>query len=113
MRSGRHGALNGLATRGEVRAHNVANVNTPGFLAMRVDFEQALASALERADAATAAATVQPGVTPDRTLPGPTGNTVNLEGELIGMMTDNLTRDGLVNALNFRVTALRTAIGSR
>lgn len=102
-------ALRGLALRSDVRAHNVANVNTPGFQAQRVDFESALSAALGAGDPLTAA----PAVLPDPRLPNANNNTVNLESELIGMMTDNLTRDALVNALNHRVSALRTAIGGR
>ena len=37
-----HAALSGLAMRQRVTADNIANVNTPGFLAGRTDFESAL-----------------------------------------------------------------------
>jgi hypothetical protein len=35
---------------------------------------------------------------------------VDLEGEMVGMMQDNLMRDAMVNAFNFKTGVLRTAI---
>lgn len=100
-------ALDGLKTRADMRAHNISNVNTPGFEAKQVDFETALRSALafgapERASA--------PAVLPGEGLPNAQGNTVDLETELTGFMKDNLMRDAMVNAYNVKVGVLRTAI---
>jgi flagellar basal-body rod protein FlgB len=44
-----HFALNGLAKRQRVTADNIANIETPGFLAGRVQFEDALAQAVTTA----------------------------------------------------------------
>src|SRR4051812_42160661 len=41
-----HSALSGLTLRQRAIADNVANINTPGYLATRVDFESSLRSAL-------------------------------------------------------------------
>ena len=41
-------ALDGLSTRASVAAENIANANTPGYLARHVTFEQALAVAAQR-----------------------------------------------------------------
>src|SRR3954467_5311638 len=46
-----HAALAGLAERQRVTADNIANVNTPGFLAGRTDFESALSGALRNGEA--------------------------------------------------------------
>ncbi len=43
-----HAALAGLAQRQRVTADNIANVNTPGFLAGRTDFETSLRGAVGR-----------------------------------------------------------------
>jgi len=102
-------ALGGLARRAEVRAHNVANANTPGFRAQRVDFESALAGALRSGDPRRAAA---PAVVPGNDLPNANGNTVSVETELVGMLRDNLLRDAMVNAFNAKATLLRTALGA-
>lgn len=100
-------ALDGLKQRADTRANNVSNVNTPNFEAKDVDFESALKSALAvgRPEAASAPAVVQGDGLPDAT-----GNTVDLETELTGFMKDNLLRDAMVNAYNFKVSVLRTAI---
>lgn len=102
-------ALDGLVRRGEVRADNVANVNTPGFRASGVNFEDALAGALESGDVSDLPApqtSFKPG------LPDATGNTVSLEDEMIEGVKDGLAYQTYVNAYNFKITALRTAIGS-
>src|ERR1700712_1283263 len=41
-----HAALTGLQQRSEVTADNIANIDTPGYLAGRVDFESTLRSDL-------------------------------------------------------------------
>ncbi len=56
---------------------------------------------------------VAPSLLPDPNLPGPNGNTVSPEGEMVGQMKDNLMRSAMVNAFNFKANLLRTAIGRR
>ncbi len=103
-------ALSGLDARGDVRAHNIANLNTPGFQAMRVDFESSLRQALERSAVERVPA---PSTRVDPTLQNGQGNTVSLENELVGQMKDNLMRDALVNSYNHKAGILRAAIGGR
>ena len=100
-------ALDGLARRADVRSHNVANHNTPGFRAGAVDFESALRQALATGRTEGIA---QPVTTAAPSLPGPHQNTVDLETELVGMIKDNLMRDAMVNTFNAKVDLLRTAI---
>ena len=103
-------ALRGLSMRADVRANNLANVNTPGFRGQRVDFETALRGALRGGDRAPAA---PPSVLPDMAMPNASGTTVDLETEMVGMMKDNLLRDAMVNAHNFKTGVLRSAISGR
>lgn len=103
-------AISGLSRRANVRANNVANVNTPGFRASRVDFESVLAGALA---AGTTDRVTTPAVTAAPNLPNGNSNTVALETELVGMMKDNLLRDAMVSAFNHKATLLRSAIGNR
>ncbi len=103
-------ALRGLSVRSDVRSNNVANLNTPGFRAGRVDFEGALRAALNTESPENAPG---PAVVPDATFPDSQGNSVNLENEIVGMMKDNLLRDAMVNAYNFKSGVLRTAIQGR
>lgn len=102
--------LRGLAQRADVRANNVANMNTPGYRAQDVSFDDQLRTALQ-VGAPERAAAPRTGLAP--TLPDATGNTVDLETELVGMMKDNLLRDGMVAAFNFKLGVLRTAIQGR
>ena len=101
-------ALQALAQRAEVNAHNVANLNTPGFRATRVEFEAALSEALEQGSLPATPATTDAGGIPDAT-----GNTVDLETEMVSMMKDNLLTNAMVQAHNFKTTVLRTAITGR
>jgi flagellar basal-body rod protein FlgB len=103
-------ALRGLSVRADVRADNLANANTPGFRAGRVDFESTLRSALADGEFDE---TVSVPITVDPNLPGPNQNLVSVEGEMVGMLRDQLLRNAMVNAYNFKVNAYRTAIGSR
>ena len=80
-RSPLHAALTGLSKRQRVTADNIANIETPGFLAGRVDFESALCRARRngRRRRPTATATVARSLEPTRT----NGNNVNLDEETL------------------------------
>ena len=102
-------ALDGLAQRADVRAHNVANAQTPGFRAQHVNFEDALRDALRRgAPERTAATTVA-----SPTVVNANGNSVDLETELVGNMKDGLQRDAMINAFNFKAGNMRVAAGGQ
>lgn len=72
-------ALNGVAARQRITSNNIANLETPGFTASNVTFEDSLRSAVEAGDPAsadilTSATTAAPGVN---------GNNVNLDEQTI------------------------------
>src|ERR1700743_1660349 len=52
-------ALDGLSARSVATAENLANASTPGYRPLRVSFEQALADAAAKGDAAVRAVTPQ------------------------------------------------------
>ena len=55
-----YAALNGLAARQRVIANNVANIETPGYIAGKVSFEDSLRAAIAGGDAgATSVSTVR------------------------------------------------------
>ena len=100
-------ALEGTRVREDVHAHNIANATVPGYRARRVDFEGQLARALDRG-----AARVDPITTGDAGgVPNHQGNTVALEGEMVGMLKNNLVQESMVAAYNFKTTVLCTAMG--
>lgn len=107
-------ALNGLELRSDVRANNMANVNTPGFAGMTVDFESTLSDAMRGGlDRSRADRAPLPEPSRGMALPNGQGNTVDLEGEMTGMIKDNLTRSSLINHYNNKVQALRSVINGR
>jgi flagellar basal-body rod protein FlgB len=108
-------ALAGLQARSDVRANNIANEETPGFLAKRVDFESSLQAALR--DGTVDQLRDQDLNGPQafhqalrNTIPDPHGNSVNLELETTEMTKDNLMVQALVNGYNYKVGMLRSAI---
>ena len=71
-------ALDGLASRQRAIANNIANVNTPGYTAERVSFEDALAASVADHDGHTTATTAR-SLEPTRL----DGNNVNLDTETL------------------------------
>lgn len=102
-------AIDGLAQRGAVRAHNVANAQTPGYRARHVDFESALASAIQRGTPQQ----TRPTTVAAPTIVGANGNSVDLQTELIGGLKDGLHREAMTAAFNFKTGNLRVAMGGR
>jgi flagellar basal-body rod protein FlgB len=102
-----HVALDGLAQRQRVTADNIANVNTPGFLAGRVDFESSLRSALTGGEEPTSAtALVARSLEPTNT----NGNNVNLDAETVLATETGLRYQLALNALDGKYDGLRTAL---
>ncbi len=103
-------ALRGVAKRAEVHGHNIANIATPGFRGTRVSFESHLADALGTGRVEQLRG---PSVEAIGGLPDQNGNDVNLETEMVGLLKNNLTQDAMVQAWNFKMNVLRSAIGGR
>ena len=103
------GALDGLSLRSDVRAHNVANAETPGFRASHVDFESTLSDAIRRGNPQLA----QASLVASPTIIDARGNSVDIETELIGELKDGLHREAMTAAFNFKVGNMRVAMGGR
>jgi flagellar basal-body rod protein FlgB len=102
-----HASLSGLAQRSRVTADNIANVNTPGFLAGRVDFESSLKGALRNGDTPQ----VNGGTTMRSLEPTNTnGNNVNLDQETLIATETGLRYQLALNALDGKYNSLRTAL---
>ena len=100
-------ALDGLAQRQRVTADNIANINTPGFLAGRVDFESSLRGALASGEnPASAMAVVARSLEPTNT----NGNNVNLDTETVSATETGLRYQLALNALDGKYNTLRTAL---
>ncbi len=102
-----HAALSGLAARQRVTADNIANVNTPGFLAGRVDFETSLRGAVtDGRKPSVSGGTVARSLEPTNT----NGNNVHLDSETILATETGLRYQLALNALDGRYTVLRNAL---
>lgn len=103
--------LDASATRHRVIAHNVANVNVPGFKRLDVSFEAELSKALESgADVAK----VEPVVSEDTAaIARADGNTVDIDKEM-GTLTKNaLLYQAASSIIASRLSMLRSAITGR
>ena len=105
-------ALDGLALRQQVAADNIANVDTPGFQASRVDFEDSLRTALDDGSLTggplgTNLATVQPTSGP----PSANGNNVDLGTEEMTAMQATFRYQLLSRAVGDRYALITSAIG--
>jgi flagellar basal-body rod protein FlgB len=100
-------ALEGLALQRQASVDNLANMETPGYQAKRVDFE----SALRRAVGDDTAPQLALRRSVAQSASAQNGNNVAVDDELL-IMSDNALRQQLVvESLNSRYRVLRTAIG--
>ncbi|MEZ0493729.1 flagellar basal body rod protein FlgB [Kineococcus sp. TBRC 1896] len=107
-----HTALNGLQARQRAIADNISNINTKGYLANKVRFEDALAGAVAAGDPAAALSadiTTRKSLEPTRE----DGNNVNLDEESISNISTNLSYQTVLSALNSKYSLLRTAMSSQ
>lgn len=103
-----HGALRGLSARQRVMADNVANVETPKFLATKVDFEDSLRQAVAAGDPlGRIDISSRHSVAPT----GPNGNNVSLDDEMLGLVDTGLRYQLAVEGMNAKYRLLRTAMG--
>ncbi|MEM9200526.1 MAG: flagellar biosynthesis protein FlgB [Actinomycetota bacterium] len=101
-----HAALHGLDARRAAHENNIANVETPGYIAQRVDFESALKRAMEAGNPE-----LTPTVSTTNDVPRANGNNVNLGQEMVSLTETALTQELLVRALNDKYGLIRGALG--
>ncbi len=102
-----HAALSGLAQRQRVTADNIANVNTPGFLAGRTDFESSLRGALTSGETPQ----INGGMVGRSLEPTNTnGNNVNLDAETLIATETGLRYQLALSALDGKYNSIRTAL---
>ena len=102
-------ALDGLAMRQRVAADNIANMDTPGFIASEVDFEGSLSAALSEGTLVEDGAS--PSVTSSMRTPGVNGNNVDLATETMTAMQATFRYQLLTRAVGDRASLITTAIG--
>ena len=120
-------SLNLRQIRQEIIASNIANAETPGYKAKRVDFEEALARALDIDGQQTLRVNderhynvggggfdnLQPEVYEDSGgVVNENGNTVNREKELSLMLENNILYNASIQLLNKKLGMLKYAVSS-
>lgn len=109
-----HSALRGISTRRRVTADNIANVETPNYLAGRVSFESSIAKALDGAQrgrvSSSGMSSVAPTMGTSMEATGLNGNNVNIDEEILAQTTNELAYNTVLEALNGKFRLLRTAI---
>jgi flagellar basal-body rod protein FlgB len=101
-----HQALRGLSARQRTIADNIANLETPEFLAGRVDFESSLTAAMADGDPGATEVTSHRSLAPT----GVNGNNVNLDQETLTMIETDLRYQMTSQAVSNKFGLLRSAI---
>ncbi|HEX3003210.1 MAG TPA: flagellar basal body protein [Angustibacter sp.] len=100
-----HSALTGLSARQRAIADNIANVQTPGYHATRISFEDDLRQAVE-SGSGFAAPVAQTSLEPTRL----DGNNVNLDTETLSSVDTNLRYQLTLRAVDHDFSVLRTSM---
>ena len=104
-----HVALSGLAERQRVIANNISNIDTPGFHAGLVRFEDTLRQAVvDHDDPADTRLSPELSLEPTRV----DGNNVNLDHETLENVDTGLRYQLALRGMDAKLGLLRTAIGS-
>ncbi|MBY0414001.1 MAG: flagellar basal body rod protein FlgB [Bdellovibrionales bacterium] len=113
--------------RQELHASNIANAENPGYKAKKVDFEEALARALDVDDQLKMKTSdsqhfnvggggfnnLEPDVYEDQNgIVDPTGNNVDRDTEMVEMAENKMMYDATVQLINKKLGLLKYAIGS-
>lgn len=99
--------LRGLAERQRVINDNLANVETPGYVAKKVQFEDALLRAVRSGDGHVTPTVVR------STAPAlPNGNNVQIDQEMVALEDTTLRYQLAVEAITAKLSVLRASIRS-
>ncbi|MGB7981813.1 MAG: flagellar basal body protein [Candidatus Nanopelagicales bacterium] len=105
-----HSALDGLSLRQRVIADNIANVDTPGFRARSVEFEDSLRAALGAGTLTSGAPAATTSTTSDPA--GINGNNVDLGAQTMAQLQSVFQYQLLARASGDRYEMLRVAGGA-
>ena len=105
-------AIEGAGKRHQALAANIANVNTPGYQRVDVDFHSALSAALGSGESADAVHAVKFSAQVDAS--GATradGSTVDIESESAKLAANALEQQAAVQIAHARIGILKAAMG--
>lgn len=101
-------ALDALGRAEKVAAGNVANDQTPGYVARTYDFESSLRAALASGTPTSLSASEGYSSAPA----GTDGNNVSITGELVGLSGDQLQTQAVANALGAQFQILADSMAA-
>lgn len=101
-------ALRGLEAQRQAAEHNISNVETPGFRARRVSFEESLRAAMSSDDPSSASISVSQSNAPTRI----DGSNVDLGDEVTSLELNALRQQLVTQALNAGYNRLRASLGA-
>ena len=104
--SGLHAALRGLDQRRSAHEMNIANVETPGYQARVVRFEDTLRAALQAGRPELARASTTRSTAPTRL----NYNNVNVAEEMVSLTETALRQELMIRALNDKYGLIRDAL---
>jgi flagellar basal-body rod protein FlgB len=99
-------AMSALSQQQRVNADNLANLETPGYTAQRLSFEDSLRSAVASGDPASAKVSV----TSSTDEAGVNGNNVSLNGEMVIAQKNNTQFQLLTTAISAKFNLISIAI---
>ncbi|MFY0407007.1 flagellar basal body rod protein FlgB [Solicola sp. PLA-1-18] len=102
-------ALDGLSARQRVVADNIANIDTPGFTARKVEFETALQGAVS--EGSMTLGQVSPTTSARSTPVGPNGNNVDLATETLAATQSLFQYQMMTRAVSDRTARVTTVLG--
>jgi flagellar basal-body rod protein FlgB len=99
-------SLDGLAARQRIIAQNLANSETPGYLAQNVNFEDSLRSAMASGDPTQAAISTSTSTDPTT----PNGNNVNVDTETVSLIDTGLRYQLATQSMNNEFSLMRDSM---
>lgn len=106
-------ALRATGARQTATAQNLANVNTPGYRRVKVDFEEQLQATMAGGDRKALEA-FSPALTVDASAPmRADGSSVNVETEAANQAANGLTYQAIATVMRARIDIVESAIGAR
>lgn len=100
-------ALRGLDAQRQAHEHNISNIETPGFRARRVSFEDSLKRAIDEGDPSEVTYTTRLSNLTTRW----DGNNVRIDDELTALEQNSLMQQLVTQAVNDQFGMTRAALG--
>lgn len=100
-------ALRGLDAQRQAHEANLSNIETPGYKARVVSFEDSLGRAIRSGDPSRAAITTTKSTAATRI----DGNNVKIDGEVLDLQRNALQQQLVTEALNGHFRRIRAALG--